>query len=69
MYLSRGLGHCELISFTLSVTLSIVRSLRGGTSTWEGSIVGEARQNQVVGGVFESSLTGVTVALDQQNRG
>lgn len=43
MYFSLGLGHCELISFTLSVMLSIVRSLRGGTSTSDGSIVAARR--------------------------
>ena len=39
IYFKRGFGHFELISLTLSVMLSMVRSFKGGTSTLEGSIV------------------------------
>lgn len=38
MYLSLGSGHWLLISLTLSVMLSIVKSLSSGTSTWDGSM-------------------------------
>lgn len=38
-YFNLGSGHPELINLTLSVMLSMVRSLRGGTSTWDGSMI------------------------------
>lgn len=43
-YLNLGSGHLEFIMCTFSVMLSMVRSLRGGMSTLEGSMMAVAEQ-------------------------
>ena len=39
-YFSLGSGPCELMAIVFSVIFSIVRSIKGGTLTLDGSILG-----------------------------
>lgn len=58
IYFSLGSGHCPLISLTLSVMLSIVKSLSSGTSTSDGSIVRREKYGNLMKqlAVFQSSV-------------
>ena len=67
MYLNRGSGLFELMAITFSVILSTVRSLRGGMSTFEGSIMSENSVGQLVLAVYVGLIEATVVSTSSDS--